>query len=107
MGKDKIYPAVVDHLYLQPKASSSYYASIVKRPYTVIAVSKREITIQEAHCIFPQPRYYDTLPIGFEEDPNGEIVKLHWAPSIGKWQTGGAWPEYAYFGEWVYYPYLD
>ena len=106
-GSEKYMPSVGEHLYLQPKPSSSYYASIVKHPYTVIAVSPREITIQEAKCIFPQPCYYDTMPVDIVEDPNGRIKKLHWAPRAGHWQANEVWPDYAHFGEWEYYPYLD
>ena len=105
---NKYIPTVGEHLYLQPKPSSSYYVNIVKRPYTVIAVSGREVVIQSAKCVYaPGPVYYDTMPIGFEEDPNGRIQTLHWAPKAGYWQTGSSWPDYAHFGEWDYYPYLD
>ena len=108
MSGGKYMPTVGEHLYLQPKPSSSYYASITKRPYTVISVSPREVVIQAARCVYPDgPVYYDTMPIGFEEDPTGRIEKLHWAPKVGKWQENSVWPNYAYFGEWDYYPYLD
>lgn len=107
-GSEKYMPKVGEHLYLQPKPSNSYYASIVKHPYTVISVSPSEIIVQEAHCVFPTPRYYDTMPTDIVENPRGNIRRLHWAPKVGMWQYNDKiWPEYAHFGEWDYMPYLD
>ena len=45
-----------------------------------------------------------------EEDPEGEVLELSWAPKKGVWQidkyhTG--YPEFAFFGEWDFKPYLN
>lgn len=106
---DKYFPKVGDKLYLSQRTGNSWI-DMVKTPYTVIGVTKTNVFIQACRCIFPTPRYFDTLPTSIEADPNGEIVKLNWAPKRGKWQidryqTG--YPEFAYFGEWLYQPYLD
>jgi len=107
---EKVFPKVGDQLYLSQQ-TGNYWVDMCKVPYTVIGVEKSYILIQEAECIFPSPRYYDTLPIAIREDKTGEILKLSWAPKRGRWQYNtpnhAGYPEYAYFGEWKYQPYLS
>lgn len=105
----KTYPNKGDKLYLQQR-TGSYFVDLVKRPYTVIGVTPSAIKVQACKLIFNGPRYYDTLPDAIEEDHEGEILELHWAPKKGLWQVDkykSGYPEYAHFGEWEYYPYLD
>lgn len=106
---EKFYPAIGTQLYLSQR-TGNWAVDDVKRPYTVIAVDARHVTIQAAKCNFPTPCYFDTLPTSIEENPEGEILKLNWAPKkhrwqIDKYQTG--YPEIAYFGKWEFYPYVD
>ena len=106
---EKYYPKVGDHLYLSQK-TGNYYVDIVKRPYTVIGVSKSKITIQSAKLIFNGPQYYDTLPDDITEDTEGEILTLSWAPKKGRWQNDEyktGYPSIAFFGRWEYFPYLN
>ena len=103
------YPQVGDHLYLSQRIGN-HYVDMVKRPYTVIGVSKSKITIQSAKLIFNGPRYYDTLPDDIVEDKEGEILTLNWAPKKGRWQNDEyktGYPSIAYFSGWEYFPYLD
>lgn len=105
----KTYPVIGDKLYLQQR-TGRYYVDLVKRPYTVVRVTPSAVFVQACKLIFNGPRYYDTMPDDIQENKEGEIVKLSWAPSKGKWQidkykTG--YPEYAHFGSWEFYPYLD
>lgn len=109
MATEKFFPEIGTQLYLHQR-TGRYYVDAVKRPYTVIGVKPSVITIQACKLIFNGPRYYDTMPDDIQENPEGEILELHWAPKIGKWQidkykTG--YPEYAEFGKWEFYPYLD
>lgn len=105
----KTYPRVGDKLYLQQR-TGSYYVDLVKRPYTVIGVTPSVVRVQACELIFNGPRYFDTLPDAIKADPEGEVLELHWAPSKGMWQIDkykSGYPEYAHFGNWEYYPYLD
>lgn len=128
----KFLPKVGDKLYLSQR-TGDYYVDMVKRPYTVIAVSKTEVKIQRCKLIFPifeadpnwteeQKRYYgpmvgkrvcfyDTVAESIEADPNGEIISLKWAPKKERWQhasySGDAYPEIAFFGSWQHQPYLN
>ena len=107
--KEKFYPQVGDKLYLSQRTGNCW-VDMVKTPYTVIAVDKNHVTIQECELIFSGPRYYDTLADDIKEDPHGEILVLNWAPKRGCWQidkykTG--YPDIAYFGRWEFQPYLD
>ena len=100
-----------EHLFLSTGGSNSYYISAIRDPYTVIKVEENKIVIQEAECIFPYPRYYDTLPLEIRENPHGRIVTLFKSRSKkfkGEWVTdGGSYPKVATFGKWDYFPYLD
>lgn len=105
----KEYPNIGDKLYLSQR-TGNYMVDMVKRPYTVVGISKGKVQIQECKLIFNGPRYYDTLADKIEEDPNGEILELSWAPKKERWQidryhTG--YPQIAYFGSWEFQPYLD
>ena len=107
---EKFYPQVGDKLYLSQR-TGSYYVDAVRKPYTVVEVTKSMVKVQECKCIFSGPRYYDTLPDSIEDDPSGKIVDLRWAPKRGVWQDASegknSYPEIAFFGEWDFYPYLD
>lgn len=107
--KSKVFPKVGDKLYLQ-QHTGNQFVDAVKRPYTVIAVTPTFIQIQACKLIFNKPQHYDTLPDRIEADTNGEVLKLYWAPSKGKWQIDkykSGYPQYAHFGRWEYFPYLD
>lgn len=109
MMTEKFFPEVGTQLYLHQR-TGHYYVDAVKRPYTVIAVKPSAVTVQACKLIFNGPRYYDTMPDDIKADPNGEILELHWASKRGKWQIdkyNTGYPEYAEFGKWEFYPYLD
>ena len=106
---EKVIPEVGTKLYLSQR-TGDYWVDMVKRPYTVVGYRGGKLLIQEAKCNFPNPCYYDTLPISIEEDREGEILELRWAPKKGRWQidkyhTG--YPEIAFFGRWQFQPYLN
>lgn len=106
---NKVMYEIGTKLYLSQR-TGDYYVDLVKTPYTVIGYTCGKMLIQQAKCNFPSPRYFDTLPESIEEDPDGEIIQLNWAPRKGRWQidryhTG--YPELAFFGVWDYYPYLN
>ena len=107
---EKQYPKVGDKLYLSQR-TGNYYVDMVKNPYTVVEVHPSYILIQEAECVFPSPRYYNTLPTEIKENPNGPVIKLRWSPKRKMWQyntpSHAGYPEYAFFGRWEYQPYLD
>ena len=124
---EKTYPKVGDRLYLR-QFTGSYYIDMVKRPYTVVEVTKSIVKVQECNLIAPiyhcvgNPRldrpdlegqrvfFYDTVAETIEEDPNGQIEELTWHSRKGLWGTKGrdsSYPEYAIFGEWKHSPYLD
>ena len=109
MNMEKIIYPIGTKLYLSQR-TGDYYVDMVRRPYTVVGYSKGKLLIQQAKCSFPTPCYYDTLPTSIEEDPEGEVLELSWAPKKGIWQidkyhTG--YPEFAFFGEWDFKPYLN
>lgn len=104
----KYIPTVGEHLYTYTPCNM-FYVAYCKTPYTVVEVKGNTITIQEARCIFPAVRYYDTLPIRIEEDKQGTCRKFRWSEKKQRWQQSpcGSYPEVAVFGEWKYQPYLD
>lgn len=107
--KEKTYPNVGDKLYLR-QFTGNYYVDIVKRPYTVIEVNKTTVKVQECDLIFNGPRYYDTLPDKIIEDKTGRVEELTWHSKRKMWGTKGResdYPEYAIFGEWKFFPYLN
>lgn len=101
-------PTIGEHLYTY-EPSSLYYVRKVRDPWTVIAVKGNTCTIQEAECIFPAPRYFNTLPLDIVENPNGRTLKLRWNEKKQRWQESpaGSYPRVAVFGEYDYFPYLD
>lgn len=109
MVTEKFFPEVGTQLYLYQR-TGRYYVDEVKRPYTVIDVKPSKVVIQACKLIFNGPRYYDTMPDDIQANPEGEILELHWAPKRGKWQIdkwSTGYPEYAEFGKWEFFPYLD
>ena len=110
MKTEKFLPEVGAHLYLSQR-TGDYWVDSVKRPYTVIGVTSKEVKIQRCKLIFHGLRYYDTVADEIEADPAGEIATLHWSPSRGAWILsscpGDRYPEIAFFGEWVHAPYLN
>ena len=108
-NKEKTFPNVGDELYLA-RRTGNRWCDMVKDPYTVIAVTKTCVTIQEAKPLFNGPRYFDSLADGIVADPNGRVLKLHWSPKRGEWQVdvyGTGTPSYAVFGRYAYQPYLN
>ena len=124
---EKYFPKIGDHLYLK-QITGSYDVDKVKRPYTVISVSPKVVRVQECkmtppvyHCTGNPYKdrpdlegcrvwFYDTVAEIIEEDPNGNIEELTWHAKRGLWGTKGAdkdYPEYAFFGKWEHFPYLD
>ena len=107
--RQKFYPEVGTKLYLSQR-TGDYFVDMVKYPYTVVGTSHGKLLIRSCKLIFNSTRYFDTLADDIQEDPDGEIITLSWAPKKGMWQydkyqTG--YPEYAYFGEWKFQPYLN
>jgi len=125
---EKTFPKVGDPLYLR-QFTGHYYVDIVKHPYTVVAVNKSEVLVQECkliapiyHCIgnpyLDRPDlegqrvfFYNTVAETIEPDPNGRIRRLTWHSRRGFWGTPGPdsdYPVYAIFGNgWIHQPYLD
>lgn len=117
-----------DQLYLR-QFTGSYYIDIVKRPYTIIAITATGIYVQEAKLIFPVFHYepekmdeyykqfdgervcfYDTVAESIEPNPEGRIELLTWHPKRQMFGTKGpdsSYPEYAVFGKYEHQPYLD
>ena len=109
VSNQKWFPKVGDHLYLSQR-TGNFYVDLVKNPYTVVEVTPQVVRIRACKLIFNGPRYYDTIADEIQDDPNGEILDLHWAPKKQQWQidkyhTG--YPDIAFFGEWAHQPYLD
>ena len=124
---EKYYPKVGTPLYLHQRTGNCFVDD-VKRPYTVIAVSKQHVVIQGCKLIAPiyhccgnpyldrpdlegqRVFFYDTVAESIEPDPEGEILELNWAPKKGCWQidtykTG--YPQIAKFGKYEHFPYLN
>lgn len=118
---------VGDKLYLRQFTGNSY-VDMVKYPYTVIGVTPSKVTVQACkltapvyHCVgnpyLDRPDlegqrvfFYDTVAEKIEADPNGAIEELTWHAKRGMWGTKGPdsnYPQYAIFGEWKHFPYLD
>lgn len=118
---------VGDKLYLR-QFTGNYVVDMVKRPYTVVAVTPTRVTIQSCKLIAPvyhctgnkyldRPElegqrifFFDTIAESIEEDPNGLVEELTWHPKRGMWGTKGRdsdYPQYAIFGKWEHQPYLD
>lgn len=107
---EKHIPVVGEHLYTYTPCGDGWVSS-VRNPYTVIYVNrqKTECIVRAAGMKFPYPRYYDTLPTGFFEDPLGKTKKFRWSEKKQRWQESpaGSYPEVAVFGHWDYQPYLN
>lgn len=106
---EKYFPKVGEHLYLRQSTGNSW-VDMVKDPYTVVNVTPSRVVVRECKLLFKGDRYYDTVADEIEDDPNGELKVLHWAPKKGRWQVdeyGTGYPEFAVFGEWKHQPYLD
>lgn len=108
--KEKFIPKVGEQLYLSQR-TGKYWVDMVKRPYTVIKVSPREVHVQACKLLFVGPRYFDSIADVIQEDREGEILVLHWAPKKGRWQralySGDPYPLFAFFGHWEHQPYLN
>lgn len=124
---EKFYPNVGDELFLR-QFTGSYYIDMVKRPYTVIEVSKTKVKVQRCELIAPiyelsgntnldrpdlegqRVFFYDTIAETIKPDPNGSIEILTWHSGRGMWGTKGpdsSYPQYAIFGKYRHFPYLD
>ena len=104
----KYEPKVGDKLYLYTPCSDGW-VSMVKDPYTVIAVKGNTCTVQECMLIFNGPRYYCTIADDIRENPHGRVKVLRWSEKKQRWQESpaGSYPEVAVFGEWKHQPYLN
>lgn len=124
----KVFPKVGDHLYLN-QFTGDYYVDMVRKPYTVVAVTNQVVTVRACKLTFPifhydpntmsdyykqfdgqRVRFFDSLPEKIEDNPDGATKNLYWHPKRGLWGTKGedsSYPEYAIFGDWEYYPYLN
>lgn len=80
-----------------------------KTPYTVIKVSKSEVTVQECELLFCGTRYCDTIADEIRENPNGRTATLRWSPKRGCWMESPvrSWSDRAVFGRWEHEPYLN
>lgn len=126
---EKYLPHVGEQLYLSQR-TGNFYIDFTKRPYTVIEVSNSEVKVQECKLIYPIFKYdpktmsdyykefdgkrvcfYDTIAESIEENPEGRILTLRWAPKHQRWQhtscAGDRYPLIAFFGKWEHQPYLD
>lgn len=123
---EKFLPKVGDKLYLR-QFTGSYCVDLVKRPYTVVKVTSNKVYVQSCTLIAPiydsskyggdrsdldgqRVFFYDTVAERIEENPEGQIEELTWHSRKGMWGTKGAdssYPEYAVFGEWKHFPYID
>jgi len=124
---EKFYPEIGTPLFLYQR-TGNYYVDQVKRPYTVVGTNNGKVQIQSCKYIWPvyhctgnpyldrkdlegkRVAFFDTIPEKIEPDLNGEIIELCWAPKkecwqVDKYKTG--YPEYAKFGEYQYFPYLN
>lgn len=124
---ERFIPEIGTPLYLQQR-TGSYYVDQVKTPYTVIGYKSGKVIIQSCkmtppvyHCVgnphLDRPDlegkrvwFYDTVAETIEPDPNGETLELNWSPKHETWQidqyhTG--YPDFAHFGKYEYFPYLD
>ena len=105
----KHIPQIGEHLYIR-KSTGNEWIDMIKHPYTVIKIiNDNNIIIQEAECIFPTPRYYDTLPTEIVEDKFGTCMKMKWSEKKQKWLESPQdnYPYFAVFGKWDYQPYLN
>lgn len=104
----KYEPKVGDKLYLYTPCNN-YWAAMVKRPYTVIAVKGNTCTVQKCKLIFYGPMYYDTIADEIREDPTGSTLTLRWSEKKQRWQESpaGSYPQVAVFGAWEHQPYLN
>ena len=84
----KTYPKVGDHLYLST-LSGDDYGDLVRRPYTVVEVTKGIVKVQECLLIFNGPTHFNTMADDIREDKNGRIEELTWHPKRGMWGTKG------------------
>lgn len=127
--KEKYLPKIGDQGYLR-QFTGSYYVDIVKRPVTVISVTKNTVVVQDAKLIAPVYRcignssldrpdlegqrvfFYDTVAESIEPDENGRIKELSWHGKRGYWGTKGCsdrnYPQYLILEQgYQYQPYLD
>ena len=94
---------VGDQGYLRQFTSNSYI-NMVKRPVTVVEVSKSRVIVQYCKLIAPvyhccgnpmldrpdlegqRVFFYDTVAESIEPDPDGHIVCLSWHPRRKLWE---------------------
>lgn len=122
----KYFPQIGDKLYLR-RFTGDEYSDLVKFPYTVVAVTRKTISVQACKLIAPvyhccgNPNldrpdlegqrvfFFNTVAETIEPDPDGAIEELTWHSKRKLWGTAGRdddYPYYAIFGEYVHYPYL-
>jgi len=120
---------VGDQGYLRQFTSNSYI-NMVKRPVTVVEVSKSRVIVQYCKLIAPvyhccgnpmldrpdlegqRVFFYDTVAESIEPDPDGYIVCLSWHPRRKLWGEEGRpdseYPLYLITSEgYSHQPYLD
>lgn len=130
MTKEKYIPKVGEPCYLR-QFTSDMWINEVKRPYTVIEVTSKEIKVQSCRLIYPvfhydpetmsdyykeldgkRVNFYDTVAESIEPDPAGSIKVLTWHGHKSLWGSKGMrasdYPEYAIFGYgYQHSPYLN
>lgn len=101
-------PTVGEHLYIYTPCND-YWVESVRKPFTVHEVRGNVITIREAEAVFNGPQYFDSLPDGIIDNPNGRQLKFRWSEKKQRWQESpaGSYPRVAVFGKWDYQPYLN
>lgn len=122
----KTFPKVGDAGYLF-QHTGDYYVDQVKRPVTVVEVSKTKIKVQHCKLIYPMFKYdpdtmsdyykqfdgrrvcfYDTVAESVEPDTEGRIEELTWHPKKEFWGTSGSYPEILNTNcGYQHFPYLN
>lgn len=126
--RTKYLPKLGEQLYLR-QFTGDCYVDAVKRPYTVVGVSNNEVQIQACTLIAPiyhskgipgmdrpdlegkRVFFYDTIAEEIQPNPDGRVETLSWHGRRGMWGTAGRkdseYPEYAVFGKYEHFPYLN
>lgn len=85
----------------------NYYCG-TSTPYTVIArPSECRAVARKCHMVFPNPCYYDTLPLAIFEGREGIEEEIVLTKTKSGWQEKGNKYDAVRVGDWKYSPYLD
>ena len=102
-------PYIGEKLYLSQHISDNF-VDPVKIPHTVSRIlSIDKIEVRRCKLVFNCPVDNYSMPDEIQEDPDGRAVTLSWNEERGEWceYPLSAYPYYATFGAWEYYPYLE